>query len=601
LSREVNTDRARQLRDLDYGSLLKASKRLESATTQKLNLALLSDAAAQRFVPLLRTLFHRSTVHAEVYEGAFDAIELEACDPSFGLYRFQPNAVVILNSVQALRANFARRPRDAAAFVDETATKIVRIWDTIQSRSSAIVIQSNFVLPYERCFGNFDQKVPQSFYSVVLALNSRIADAARERGSVLINDVESIASWVGRSRWFDDRFWDSAKLFCSTENLPLIANNIVDIVMASLGRVIKCIIVDLDNTLWGGVIGDDGLDGILLNQHGDGEAFYRLQCYLRELLKRGILLAVCSRNEMENALLPFEKHPDMVLRREDFTVFVANWNDKAENIRLIQRTLNIGFDSMVFLDDNPFERNLVRDLLPAVVVPELPEDPADYVRAISELNLFETASFSAEDLKRSELYGKEAERKEAEAAYASIDDFLQSLEMRITVARFDSFHLPRIVQLIQRSNQFNLTTRRLSEVECATLKDDERWVPLYVKLEDRLGDHGLISVVTLQTNGSSLAIRDWLMSCRVLARGVEQYIMNNVFERARQLGLTHVSGEFVATAKNAIVKDFFAGFGFEKVGQDENGRSRWSLEVSEYRPFRVFIRTVEAEKVVASS
>jgi FkbH-like protein len=595
-------DQARHLRDLDYGSLLKASKRLEpTKTSQRLNVALLSDAATQRFIPLLRTLFHRSAVHAEVYEGAFDAIELEACDPSSGLYRFQPNAVAILNSVQALRANFARRSRDAAAFVDQTAAKIVGIWDAIQSRSSAVVIQSNFVLPYERYFGNFDQKVPASFYSVVSALNSRIADAARERGSVLINDVESIASWVGRSRWFDDRFWDSAKLFCSTENLPLVANNLVEIVMASRGRIIKCVIADLDNTLWGGIIGDDGLEHILLSAHGDGEAFYRLQCYLCELLKRGILLAVCSKNEMANALLPFEKHPDMILKREDVTVFVANWKDKAENIRLIQKTLNIGFDSMVFLDDNPFERNLVRELLPGVVVPELPEDPADYVRAISELNLFETASFSAEDLKRAELYRREAERKEAEAAYSSLEDFLQSLEMRITVARFDSFRLPRIVQLMQRSNQFNLTTRRLSEVECTTLRDDERWVPLYVNLEDRLGDHGLISVVILEMNSGNLAIRDWLMSCRVLARGVEQYMMNNVFERAQQLGLTHVTGEFIPTAKNAMVKDFFARFGFEKVIQEENGRSCWSLEVSKYRPSTVFIRAMEAEKVEAAS
>ena len=219
--------------------------------------------------------------------------------------------------------------------------------------------------------------------------------------------MDWVASWIGRQYWFDERFWDLTKTFCAPEHLPAVAKNIVDVVMSTRGRTVKCVILDLDNTLWGGVIGDDGLDGIVLSAHGDGEAYYRLQLFLKELLKRGMLLAVASKNEMSNALLPFEKHPDMVLRREDITVFMADWNEKAGNIRKIQEALNIGFDSMVFLDDNPFERQLVRGVLPDVIVPELPVDPADYVRAICELNLFETPTFSAEDLKRGEMYRAE--------------------------------------------------------------------------------------------------------------------------------------------------------------------------------------------------
>ena len=206
--------------------------------------------------------------------------------------------------------------------------------------------------------------------------------------------MDWVASWIGRRHWFDERFWDLTKTFCALEYLPEVARNIVDIVMSTRGRAVKCVILDLDNTLWGGVIGDEGLDGIVLNAHGDGEAYYRLQLFLKELLKRGILLAVASKNEMSNALLPFEKHPDMVLRREDITVFVADWNEKAGNIRKIQETLNIGFDSIVFIDDNPFERELVRGVLPDVIVPELPVDPADYVHAVCALNLFETPAFS---------------------------------------------------------------------------------------------------------------------------------------------------------------------------------------------------------------
>ena len=581
-------------RNLDYSALLAASRRLDlTGATRTIRLALLSDAATQRFVPVLRALFAGHGIDAVIYEGAFDGIELEAYDRNSGLYQFQPQRVVLLPCVQALRASFLQPRATVGPFVDETSSRMIQVWDAIQANLPATLIQSNFVLPYERFFGNYDLKVPESFYATVAALNSRVAENARLRGSVLINDVESVASWIGRRQWFEDRFWDSAKYFCSLDSLPYAANNLVQIVLASMGQVVKCVVVDLDNTLWGGVIGDDGLDGIQISAHGDGEAFYRMQLYLRVLRQRGIVLAACSKNEMQNALLPFEKHPEMVLRRDDFAMFVANWNDKAVNIRQIRETLNIGFDSMVFLDDNPFERNLVRELVPGVVVPELPEDPADYVRAISELNLFETTSFSTEDTRRTELYHAEAERQEAQAGFASLEEFLQSLDMRITVSRFDAFHLPRIAQLMQRSNQFNLTTRRLSEIECKGLMENAQCLPLYAKLADRLSDHGLISVVTVEALAGELAIRDWLMSCRVLGRGVEAFLMNRVVEHARNLGLLRITAEFLPTTKNAMVKDFFQQFGFVKVHEGPQGETRWSLATSAFHRQPTYLRVAD--------
>jgi FkbH-like protein len=581
--------------NLGYAALLAESRRLDATGRgkSKIKVALLSDAATQRLVPILRTLFARHGVDAEIYEGPFDAIELEAYDRNSGLYRFQPQVVVVLNCVQALRAVYLRPETDAASFVEATSKRIARIWDAIQGNMPATIIQGNLVLPYERLFGNFDQKVPESLYATAVAVNSRVVQEARSRGSVLLCDVESVASWLGRQQWFEDRFWDSAKYFCALDCLPHVANSLVAIVMASLGQVIKCVVVDLDNTLWGGVIGDDGLDGIQISAHGEGEAFYRMQQYLRALKQRGIVLAVCSKNEMANALLPFEKHPEMVLRREDFAVFVANWNDKAVNIRQIKQTLNIGFDSMLFLDDSPFERNLVRELLPGVVVPELPEDPADYVRAISALNPFETTSFSAEDAQRTEMYRMQAERREEQAGFASVEEFLLSLDMRIAVGRFDAFHLPRISQLMQRSNQFNLTTRRLSEIECKALMENPDWLPLYAKLRDRLGDHGLISIVTVEVRPEDLAIRDWLMSCRVLGRGVEGFLMNRVVEHAQELGLARVTAEYIPTAKNGMVKDFFGQFGFERVAEGAGGAAQWRLLTKDYVSLPTFMKTAK--------
>ena len=583
---------------LEYAALVRMSRRLDlSKTTQNVRIALLSDAATQQFVPLLRVLFHRQGVDAVIYEGAFDAIRLETLDPDSALYRFQPDVVVLLNSVQALRAALGNWAGDPLEFLREKSQSMLAIWDALQRHSAATVLQSNFVLPHERYFGNFDQKVPGAFSTLAQSLNAFLGEQARSRPGVLINDVEALASWMGRRNWFDDRLWDLAKTFCALDCLPAAAKNIVDIVMATRGRVMKCIILDLDNTLWGGVIGDDGLDGILLSPHGDGESFYRFQAYLKGLLKRGILLAVCSKNEMHNALLPFEKHPDMLLRREDISAFVADWNDKAQNILKIRDILNIGLDSMVFLDDNPFERNLVRGLVPEVIVPDLPEDPADYVRALSELNLFETISFSAEDLNRAELYRAEAARREQQTQFGSASEFLASLEMRIVVSRFDRFHLPRIAQLIQRSNQFNLTTHRYSESECAALMEDSRYVPVYVKLSDRLGDHGLIGIIVLEPTTEKLLIRDWLMSCRVLARGVEQYLMNLVVEQACSLGITQISGEYITTAKNGMVSEFFAQFGFTKTSEN-NGHTVWLLDVNSYQPVKTLIRPAETTAVV---
>jgi FkbH-like protein len=578
----------------DYNSLVSEGRRMPPlADLPEVRIALLSDAATQQFVPLLKAIFRRAGFNALIYEGAFAAIELEAYDAGSPLYRFQPHFIVILNSTQALRLQYYQRPGATTEFVQETIRRIERIWSAIQTRSDALILQSNFVPPLERLFGNFDQKTIDSIYAVVATLNRQIAERAREHSAVSVNDVEAIASLVGRGTWFDDRLWCHGKTFCALDHLPQVANNIVQMVLANRGRLVKCVVLDLDNTLWGGVIGDDGLSGIKLSAHGEGEPFHLLQCFLRELSRRGILLAVCSKNDSSNAMAPFLNHPEMVLKREDIAVFIANWDNKAQNIRRIQEILNIGLDSMVFLDDNPFERNLVRELLPGVIVPELPEDPAEYLAAIAPLNLFETASFSAEDVKRTELYRAEAERRQEQSSYSNIEDFLSSLDMQIVVERWDAFHLPRIAQLIQRSNQFNLTTRRLSESQCAAIMNSGDSIPIYAELADRLGDHGLISVVTCESQGSDLAIRDWLMSCRVLARTVEAYLMTYVVDRARRLGLSRVTGKYIPTAKNAMVRDFFAQFGFRKTSEAADGSAEWVLNVDEFQPPKTYIRQHE--------
>jgi len=545
-----------------------------------MRIALLSDAATQQFIPVLRSLFSENGVTVDFYEGPFDAIELEVVNPASGLYEFKPDVVLLLNSTQALRSRYYEHG------IEPEFDRIRRIWDALETNSSCRIIQCNLPLPYDRPFGQFDLKIQSSLYSGTQALNSHIARIAGERPNVLLCDLEAVASYVGRRNWFDDRLWDMSKTFCNLDHLPWAAQAMVDLVLAGLGRVVKCVVLDLDNTLWGGIVGDLGPFGIQLSAHGDGEAFYRFQKYLLSLKKRGILLAVCSKNDMENAVAPFEQNSGMALKRDDITVFVANWENKADNIRLIRDTLEIGFDSMLFLDDNPFERNLVRKFLPEVIVPELPEDPADYVRTLSELNLFEATSFSAEDVARSALYRQEADRRRAQNSYTDVTEYLKSLDMRIAVARFETRKIGRIAQLFSRSNQFNLTTHRYSEAQCSVMMQNERGcIPLQAILADQFGDHGLISIVVAWPEGDTLRISDWLMSCRVLGRGVEQYLMNHIFSIARDRGLSTVRGEYIPTAKNAMVKDFWARFGFEN-----SSESTWEMDVTRYAPQTVWIR-----------
>jgi FkbH-like protein len=580
---------------LDYLALAKAAKRLDrSRCSQKVRLAVLGDCATQHLTAILPVLSARASIDVALFEAEYDSIELQAFDAASDLYAFMPDAIVLLNSTGKLRKKYYAFGADKADFAAHVVRKVTTVWDAIGRQTKATVVQSTFVLPIERLYGNFDNKVDGSLYACAQRINAELVREARSRSAVLINDLDYLASYVGKHGWLDETLWTVGKGLCALDHLPRVAQNIVDIVSATRGGGIKCVVLDLDNTVWGGTVGDDGVEGIRIGALGDGEAFEAFQSYLRELRRRGLLLAVCSKNDRQTALRPFREHPDMVLREEDIAVFVANWDNKVDNLRAVQATLNIGFDSMVFLDDNPFERNLVRQFLPEVTVPELPEDPANYVSCLSELNLFETSSTSSLDVERTARYHDQAQRDSARLECASLDGYLQSLEMKATLARFDAFHLPRIAQLVQRSNQFNLTTRRYSATECESfMRDADGSFPFWISLADKFGDNGLILVAICRLVNDALDIDSFLMSCRVLQRGVEQLAMNTIVDVARRHGLRRVTGRYVPTARNGMVKDFYRQFGFEAVAHRPDGEAEFAIAVSDYVPKPVLIDLVE--------
>jgi FkbH-like protein len=402
--------------------------------------------------------------------------------------------------------------------------------------------------------------------------------------------VDYLASLAGRWQWSDDRMYYHAKLPCAPECMVSYAYSVASVIGALRGKSRKALVLDLDNTLWGGVIGDDGLAGIRLGQgDGEGEAFLAFQQYVDQLRQRGVILAVCSKNNEATAREVFEKHTEMHLRLSDISCFVANWDDKHNNLMKIAEQLEIGTDSLVFVDDNPAERAIVRKYLPEVAVPELPDDPSGYIRAIEQHFYFQTIALGAEDLQRSEMYRANSLRSSAQTVSGSIDEFLASLEMVARVENVSDVNLERVAQLVSKSNQFNLTTRRHSPAGLMKMRADPNWITLTVSLRDRFGDNGLISVLLARAEGSELVIDTWLMSCRVLKRGVEQFLLNAVCAAALEQGLTSVFGEYMPTPKNGLVKDHYAGLGFERVSESEDGRTTWRLTLANAHPIRTFI------------
>ena len=554
---------------------------------QDLNVAVVGDSATQLLSDAIRGEAYLRGLTVSVYDADYDSVAQELIDENSGAYKSKPQYIMIYLSVEKLYNSFTETDcEERQDFAKNVAGRIESYWQNICRYSAAKIIQFTFIEKDDGVFGNLALTVPESFLFQVKKLNLHLSELARKYKNAYLLNVNGIATSFGYDNIFSPQLYDMASLTLTTGILPKVAKQTIDIIQSVCGvSICKCVILDLDNTLWGGVIGDDGIGGIELGDLGSGKAFVRFQRWLKELTYRGILLCVCSKNDEKNAKQPFEEHPDMVLKLSDITVFVANWQDKASNISAIRETLNIGMNSIVFIDDNAFERELVKSKLPDIIVPDMPKDPSEYVSYLQSLNLFETVSYSQEDRTRSAMYKSEAERKKVSANYDSIDDFLKDLDMVSEYSPFISFNYPRIAQLSQRSNQFNLRTIRYTEDEIAEIASDPKYVTLQFCLKDRFGDHGLISVVIMKVEGDALFIETWLMSCRVLKRGMEEFVLNAVIDTAKRLGYKKVIGEYIPTAKNGMVADIYERHGFKAVGN-----KRYACDVKNFGKLNTYIK-----------
>jgi FkbH-like protein len=571
----------------EYAFLARAAKVLARlrkqdapASLRKARIALLSGTTTDLVAPLLQLACFRDGVDAEVYTAAYGSFRQEILDPGSGLYVFKPDFVIIATHWRD--ANLPSFSNTPGQLVEQTVNEFRQLWRELLGHHDCRVIQHNFDLPGIDAYGHLGTSLPGGRAHMLREVNRRLVEVAPQ--SVAIMDLDHVSAKYGKLAWFDAAYWHLARQYPAANALPMLVDHQVALIRAALGLMKKVLVLDLDNTMWGGVIGEDGLEGIRLGPpSAAGEAHQSLQQYALDLKTRGILLAVCSKNNEEDARLPFLRHDAMVLDLDDLAIFRANWKDKPANLREMATTLALGIDSFVFLDDNPVERGLVRQELPEIAVPELGPDPATFLTTLDRGLYFEAWTLSEEDLKRHTSYRSNVLRTELATSAASIEEYLHKLSMEAEIGPIDDSVLARVVQLIGKTNQFNLTTRRYSEQQIRRMMTSADYWTQYFRLKDRFGDNGLIGVMLahrVPVEVPTWEIDTWLMSCRVIGRQMEEFMLQTLAEAAQAAQIRAIRGVYVPTGKNGMVADLYPKLGFIQLPESPKGESHYLLDLA---------------------
>lgn len=589
-----NTFAPKLLRQADR-LLRQASKKERPPAKRRCRVAVLASYTVETLIPLLRAQCFGMGIDAEFYTGPFNQIVQQIQDPQSGLAGFGPDVVVIAPDWRWL--GLPDEAADPDAEVVARIAQLESLWARCRNAFGAYVLQCNFeVTGLGDPLGSLSASLAGGRARILRRLNLELLRAAgAPQSGVSIVDIDQAAAEFGKSRWNDPVLWQVAKQYPAAEALPAFGFEIACSLRALYGLTAKCAALDLDGTLWGGVIGEDGLNGIQLGGTAAGESYVAFQQYWKAAARTGLLLAVCSKNNEADARQPFAEHPEMALRLDDIVCFRANWNTKDENLRNIAATLNIGTDSLVFVDDNLAERARIRQLLPEVEVIEMPAEPALYAATVARRRLFDKLSLTAEDRERGASMRQNAERAQlAAAAGGDVDAYLAGLDMQVHLAPFDEVNLPRIVQLINKTNQFNVTTRRRTEAETRLLMQTPGCYTQAMRVSDRLGDSGLTGVLIAVPEGDALRLDTWLMSCRVLGRKLDEAMFSSLVRHARAKGFARIRCEYIPTAKNDVVKDLFERLGCTAAG--ESGDSRffeWPAAQAEPRPMPAVLRCTD--------
>lgn len=573
----------------DSEALLQKRKSLRRAllsdgtTRTEKRIAVLGGSTTSKIVQMLELFLLDQGIAPRFYESEYAQYWQDAMFPSQELLDFHPDLVFIHTS----NRNVQTFPQmtDSEAAVEEKLhgelTRFTAMWDAIRDTFHCPIIQNNFEMPLYRLLGNRDAYDIHGRTNFLSRLNDGFYAYARAHEDFHIHDLNYISADYGLREWSNPLYWNMYKYALCFEAIPEFAFSLSKIIKSLFGRNKKALALDLDNTLWGGVVGDDGVDGIEIGQEtGVSQSYYEFQSYVRELKDLGILLTVCSKNEHENAIAGLN-HPEGALRPDDFIIIKANWENKDRNLVETAQELNILPEAIVFADDNPAERAIVQGQIPGIAVPQM-DGVEHYITTLDRGGYFEVTTFSQDDLKRNEMYKENVLRAQQQAAFGDYNDYLRSLEMTAVIDDFIPVYLARITQLTNKSNQFNLTTRRYTTAQMETVAQSDDYIRLYGKLIDKFGDNGVVSVVIGKKNGAYLDIDLWLMSCRVLKRNMEQAMLDTLVSKAAAAGISTLRGFYYPTAKNKMVRELYGTFGFTKVSEDADGNSVWELPLAGY-------------------
>ena len=571
-----------QLRKLSNRLLYLQSNKYSLAPLASVNIGLVSNATTKLIAPALIGSALRYGISLTIEQAEYNQVAQTAFSTDTIFTGKALSAILVAIDYRGLPLTPSPGNRVAAdKNIQDCLAYVKSVIQSLSTNTGAQIILQNIAPPVDMLFGSYEGRLPGTLSWLIARLNSELDCLISD--DIVILDVAGLASNIGLTNWHDPTLWNIGKLPFSHRYVPIYADHLCRILAAKLGKSRRCLILDLDNTLWGGVIGDDGLNGILIG-NGDptAEAHLHVQRVALDLHDRGIVLAVSSKNEDATARIPFLEHPDMLLREHHIAVFQANWSDKASNIRAISEILSLGLESMVFLDDNPAERMQVRKELPEVAVPELPEDPSLFVRTLIAAGYFEAIAFSEEDQKRAYFYQDNIKRVQILNQSSDMVTYLKSLKMEMISTPFDATGRSRIVQLISKSNQFNLTTKRYSEVDVKNFEEDINFYSRQIRLTDALGDNGMIGVIICKKNVATWEIDTWLMSCRVLGRRVEEAVLLDIVSNAKKSGALKLIGAYYPTARNTLVKNHYSKLGFTKIYCDERSET-WALDLAQYK------------------
>lgn len=586
----------------DNGYIMKKKKSLRRALLAggtndnriKKKIAVLGGSTTVDIIAVLELFLLDCGIECEFYQSEYGQYWQDAVFPSDGLLSFAPDFIIVHTSTRNL--SFMPTPGMSAGEVAEgfesEVKRFSQMWDSLAEKFHCPVIQNNFELPFFRLMGNSDASDFRGRVNFVNRMNLAFAQAAQERSYLYINDINWLSAVYGLEKWSAPEYWYMYKYALNINAIPELAYQTASVIKSLLGKNKKALAVDLDNTMWGGIVGDDGAENLEIGQEtAEAMAFYEWQSYVKSLKDIGVILTVCSKNDEENALAGL-KHPEGAVVPEDFTVIKANWLPKDKNISDTAQELNILPEAIVFADDNPAEREIVRSQLSGVKVPEI-GSVTDYIRVLDRSEFFEVTSLSEDDLKRGEMYKANAERAKAQAKFESYGDYLKSLEMKAEIGDFKPVYIQRITQLTNKSNQFNLTTRRYTPAEMEEVSRSDGHIRLYGKLTDKFGDNGVVSVIIGEIREDTLEIILWLMSCRVLKRDMELAMLDCLVKSARERGIQRLRGVYIPTAKNKMVKDLYGTLGFEQICVNSQGVSVWELDIKDYTNKNTVIEIME--------